>query len=151
MTSISAEPGQADHGLTGVFDPHHEFGVGVPPGFEEEFVVPPRLVESTELKHRDEPVAGGVHLPPAEPSQDVSDRSVVSHQEIPPAPVAKIDRPLRRPDDVGEEDRGELALATLLVVHQEKVATARNPRLLFSGYAGAPAPRSVTTPLGSMF
>src|ERR687887_2582337 len=59
------------------------------------------------LEHGEEPVAGTLHGP-AELRPDRADRAVVVfHEQIAPGPVSLAGGPLRRPDDVGEQDRSE--------------------------------------------
>ena len=61
-----------------------------------------RLIERGE-----EPIAGGVDLPPTVPLQRAADDPVVGGQQLPPRPVAQFLGPLRRAHDVREEDGGQ--------------------------------------------
>ena len=66
---------------------------------------PPRPVEGGE-----EPVAGGIHLASAESVQLAADNDIVLVEHLAPAPVPELGGARRRPDDVGEEERGKDAV-----------------------------------------
>ena len=61
-----------------------------------------RLIEDGE-----EPIAGGVHLAPAEPLELVSNERVVRTEQSPPFPIAELRGKLGRSDDVREHHRGQ--------------------------------------------
>ena len=54
-----------------------------------------RIARAGPSKRREEPVARRVDLAPAEALELASNRGVVSLQQLPPAPVAELGRPLR--------------------------------------------------------
>ena len=69
------------------------------------------------VEAREEPVARGVDLAPAKALELAPNRGVVSLQQLAPAPVAELGRPLRRADDVGEEHRREHAVGLGRLAH----------------------------------
>jgi hypothetical protein len=66
---------------------------------------PRRTVERGE-----EPVAGRVHLPPAEACEERTDTRTMALDERAPRAVAELSRLLGRSHDVGEENGGKHAL-----------------------------------------
>ena len=62
------------------------------------------------VERREEPVAGRVDLAAAEALELAPDERVVPLEQVAPAPVAELRRPLGRADDVGEEHRREHAV-----------------------------------------
>ena len=62
------------------------------------------------VERGEEPVAGGVDLAAAKPLELAPNRGVVRAEELAPAAIAELHGPLRRADDVGEENRGEDAV-----------------------------------------
>src|SRR5438105_4904422 len=62
------------------------------------------------IESRQKTVAGGLDLTSAKPGQFAADRGVVAVQEIAPAPITDLNRPLRRAHDVGKQDRRQDAI-----------------------------------------
>src|ERR1700690_350023 len=67
------------------------------------------------LERREQPVASGVDLPPAEPLQPIADRRVVPAEEPLPGGIANPRGELGRADDVYEQDRCEEAAGLVSV------------------------------------
>jgi hypothetical protein len=80
-------------------------GAGAPDG-------PGRPVEGGE-----EAVAGCVDLGAAEPVQQPADPRVMLIEQVPPAPVAELAGCLGRPDEVGEQHRGQAPVEIRCSLH----------------------------------
>src|SRR5436305_605987 len=78
------------------------------------------------VERGEEPVPGRVLLLTAIARELAANEQVVPLEQLAPAPVAELRRPLRRPDDVGEEHRRENAVRNL-----GGSFAAREPRDLF--------------------
>jgi hypothetical protein len=63
------------------------------------------------VERGEEPVAGGVDLPPAEPRELAPCHAVVLPEQLAPTAIADRERALGGPDDIGEQDRGEHAVS----------------------------------------
>jgi len=108
-------PGPAVDGDPGHVAARHLALAGVQPGPHLEAEAPHPVADGPGALHRppggveggQEPVAGGLDLPALEDVELHAHEGVVLVEQLPPAGVPELRRPLRRPDDVGEENRGQ--------------------------------------------
>jgi protein kinase-like protein len=104
------------------------------------------------VEHGEEAVTGRVDLAPPETGQLTAHERVVALEQVPPRPVAVLDREPGRPHDVGEQDGGQDPVGfgqrpdtghELLDLADERVLIARPHELVVAGELHVPGARNV--------